>query len=741
MVWYYIVTQISIPTKDCGKMIGKASVKIIGIAVLLLSLSACDEGSWNDPYPESQAKSNTLYLSFSEAPKRLDPATAYLVNETQIVNQIYEPPLEYHYLLRPYTLIPQTLIQMPTIYYLDKNGNKISDNAPAEQVAYTVYELRTRSDIYYQPHPAFAKDEEGNYLYHGLNKRQLAGKRNLKDFPEVGTRVLRAEDYIYQIKRLAAPNTASPILGLMRHYIVGLDEYAKQLSEVFHERTRLGEMRFIDLREYPLEGVEAVDATTYRIKIHGKYPQFQYWLAMHFFSPVPWEADAFYEQPGLAQRNISLNWYPIGTGPYQLAANDPNRQMELIKNPNYHGDIYPMDGEEADKEQGLLALAGEPLPFLDRIIYVLDKEMIPQWNKFLQGYYDYLRLGSDTFEQAIQIDENGFSLTQALQDENLELQMRTSASVYYWGFNMLDPVVGGYTEKAKKLRRAISLAVDVDEYVAIFANGLGVVAHGPIPPEIFGYEEQQAVLEKNPFYDLKKEQRLATARKLLAEAGYPNGRNSKTGEPLVLGYDVASTGSPDDKSRFGWLRKQLAQINVEVEVRATQYSRFQQKMSNGDIQIFYWTWIGDYPDPENFLFLFYGPSSVAENSGNNRSNYKSVAFDELFETMHNMENSPERAAVIKKMIALLDKDLPWFGQFYPQTFVLSHDWVAPTKPTDMIRNTLKYQKIDPIKREEDRERWNQPVLWPLFLFLVLLVAIIVPVVWGYYRQQNKRMKE
>lgn len=712
------------------------------IAALLASaLVACEDGIWNDPYPVNQAESNTLYLSFAEAPKRLDPATAYLVNETQIVNQIYEPPLQYEYLVRPYTLIPQTLTKMPTHQYFDANDRPLPDSASASEVSYTLYQLNVRPGIYYQPHPAFARGETGGYVYHDMSGSELSSKHSLKDFPELGTRELIAEDYVYQIKRLASPNTSSPILGLMRQYIVGLDEYAYELHDVFNEKMANGKTTFVDLRDYPLKGTEAVDRYTYQIKIHGKYPQFLYWLAMHFFAPVPWEADALYEQPELLQRNISLNWYPIGTGPYQLTLNDPNRHMELTRNPYFYGESYPTVGEPGDAEEGLLELAGQPLPFLDRIIYILDKEMIPQWNKFLQGYYDYLRLGPDTFEQAIQVNEEGVSLAESLKHKHLDLQMRTSASVYYWGFNMLDPVVGGYSERAQKLRKAISLAVDVQEYVAIFVNGLGVVADGPIPPEIFGYDEQQEAVQKTPEHHMAYADRLAYAKKLLAEAGYPNGRDKRTGQVLVLGYDVASGGSPDDKARFGWLRKQLGQLGIEVEVRATQYSRFQQKMSTGDIQLFYWTWVGDLPDPENFLFLFYGPSSVAKNSGNNRSNYQSKQFDALFNQMQNMEDSPERAQVIKKMIRLLKQDMPWFGQFYPQTFVMRHDWVSPYKPSDMIRNNLKYQKIDPLKREQERLGWNKPVLWPIAAFFGLFIVLLVPVVWGYYQMKNRRMKE
>jgi oligopeptide transport system substrate-binding protein len=703
---------------------------------LLLTLTACEQTVWNDPYPARQEQANILYLSFTEQPKRLDPATAYLVNEIQIISQIYEPPLQYHYLLRPYTLIPQTVAAVPEALYFDANDKALPSTAPAEQIAYTLYEFKVKPGIYFQPHPAFAQDGTGHYVYHDLPEAELAKKYALADFPLLGTRELTAADYVYQIKRLAAPNTYSPILSLMRQYIVGIEEYAQTLETVFAQHMEDDYQDYVDLRQYPLAGVTEIDRYTYCIKINGKYPQFLYWQTMHFFSPVPWEADAFYQQPGFAQKNISLNWYPIGTGPYQLSKNNPNSHMTLARNPYFHGETYPAEGEPGDAEQGLLQFAGQSLPFLDRIEFFLEKEAVPQWNKFLQGYYDYLRLDSDTFEQAIQLDENGFSLADKLKDKDLSLQMRTSASVYYWGFNMLDPIVGGYSESARKLRQAISLAVDTDEYIAIFLNGLGKTANGPIPPDIFGYDQQQAAI--TPESSMTTAERLKYAKKLLAEAGYPNGINEKTNEPLILGYDVATSGSPDDKAKFGWLVKQLEKLGIEAEVRATQYSRFQQKMSNGDIQLFYWTWIGDYPDPENFLFLFYGPNAVAKTSGNNRSNYQSPEFDKLFEQMHNLDDTPERAAVIQKMVALLQQDIPWFSQLYPLTFSINNAWVAPFKPSDMIRNGLKYQKIDPIERAKKRQEWNAPVLWPFLVFGIILILLIVPVIIGYYQKTYKR---
>ena len=64
------------------------------------------------------------------------------------------------------------------------------------------------------------------------------------------------------------------------------------------------------------------------------------------------------------------------------------------------------------------------------------------------------------------------------------------------GFNMTDPVVGGYSRRAKLLRQAISIAVDYEELLSIFANGRGLAAQGPIPPGIFGYVKGKKVLTK-----------------------------------------------------------------------------------------------------------------------------------------------------------------------------------------------------------------------------------------------------
>ena len=78
-----------------------------------------------------------------------------------------------------------------------------------------------------------------------------------------------------------------------------------------------------------------------------------------------------------------------------------------------------------------------------------------------------------------------------------------------------------------------------------------------------------------------------------------------TGEPLVINLDTTSAGL-GDKPRLDWLTRQFARIDIQLVVRSTDFSRFQEKLRKGAVQIFYLGWNADYPDPENFYFLLYG---------------------------------------------------------------------------------------------------------------------------------------
>lgn len=713
----------------------RTAVKLL-LCLLVPLLVACDQGAWNNPYPEEEAGKPIYYDMFSERPKHLDPVTAYSADEYQFIAQIYEPPLQYHFLKRPYELTPLTAKSVPEPIYYDADGNKLPADASIDQIESSVYRINIKEGILYQPHPAFARDDQGNYFYHDLSRDDLADIYGLADFSHTGTRELTAADYVYQIKRMAHPGLHSPIAGVMSKHIVGLSELQKKLKD---QPAAMDKTRFLDLREYELEGVNVVDKYTYEIRIHGKYPQFKYWLAMPFFAPMPWEAERFHRQPGMDQRNIVLDWYPIGTGPFMLTENNPNLRMVMERNPNFRGEPYPTEGEPGDREAGLLDDAGKSMPFVDKAVYSLENESIPAWNKFLQGYYDVSAISSDSFDQAIRFNVHGNAeLTQEMKDKNINLASAVTVSTYYMGFNMLDPVVGGYDEQSRKLRRAISIAVDFEEFISIFQNGRGIASQGPIPPGIFGDREGKAGM--NPYvYKWKGDEpvrkSIDKARELLAEAGYPNGRNRKTGEPLILYYDTIARG-PDSKAINNWFMKQFDKLGIRLVVRSTDYNRFREKMRKGTAQIYMWGWNADYPDPENFMFLLYGPNGKVEYGGENSSNYANPEFDRLFEKMRNMENSPARQKIIDRMVEIARRDAPWLWGFHPVAFSLYHDWYQNVKPNLMANNTLKYKRINGDQRREKRLKWNEPILWPIWTLLGLIVVAFIPAIIVYRRRER-----
>ena len=701
-------------------------LKIYILMMIYISLHA---DVWNNPHSKEQSASNTLFTSFSLPPKRLDPVISYNANEWAFISQIYEPPLQYNYLQRPYRLEPLTLTHMPTIRYLNKAHQEVEEND--EEVAFSEYRLTLRDDVMYQNHPAFVKDAKGALLYGALSKEVLEKIDTLNDFEKQGTRHLKAEDYAYAIKRMGVRANHSPILDSMQTYIVGLKAYTDRLHKIVKEKKQKGEK--LDLRNYDIEGVKVIDEKTLLIEIKGKYPQFLYWLSMNFFAPIPWEADLFYQQKGLVAKNLTLNWFPVGTGPYYLAENNPNKQMRLLKNPHFHDERYPASDSED---------AGKKLPFIDEVIYSLEKESIPLWNKFLQGYYDASGISSEAFDQAVQISSSGsMGLSEEMQKKDISLMGSVQPSIFYLAFNMVDPIVGGYSAEAKKLRQAISIAINEEEYISIFMNERGIAAQDVIPPGIFGHEEGEEGTNKVVYdwIDGKRVRKsLAVAKKLLAEAGYPNGISKKTGKPLKLYYDTTATG-PDDRALMDWYRKQFDALGIQLVIRATDYNRFQDKVRKGKAQLFSWGWNADYPDPENFLFLLYGANASVDTNGAgiNSSNYKNPLFDTLFEKMKTMKNSPERMEIIRQMIQISREDAPWVWGVHPKSLALSHAWYRNVVPNAMANNTLKYKRIDASLRVKKQQEWNQPVIKPLYLIGLFILLLIFALRYIYRNRQNR----
>ena len=458
-------------------------------------------------------------------------------------------------------------------------------------------------------------------------------------------------------------------------------------------------------------------------------------MQMTFMAPVPWEADAFYAQPGMAERGMTLDQWPVGTGPFMVTEFTKDRRIVMQRNPNYRGEPYPCEGKPGDKEKGLLADCGKPTPFIDKIVATVEREGTPLRNKFRDGYYDleifertdtgnsYIVEAKDSEEVRADYLRKGFDFTQS-----------ADVNSYIVGFNMIDPVIGwGDTpeqrERNRKLRQAISIAIDWEEYSKIFPKKAGETAMSPLPQGIPGSREGtpegiNPVTHK--LVDGKPVRRsIEEARQLMVEAGFPNGRDVKTGRPLVINYDFYAVPTPERKPELDWMVRQFAKLDIQLDVRATDNNQFQDKVRKGKHQVFWLGWNADYPDAENFMFLLYGPNAKSVSDGENTANYQNPEYDKLFAQLKSLDDGPEKQAVIDRMVRIAQQDAPWSFGFYPYASVAIQKWMSNSKPAILIRDHGRYLRLDAAERTARLADWNRPLWWPL----ALLAAIVLVGIW------------
>jgi ABC-type transport system substrate-binding protein len=649
---------------------------------MVLGLVACT----NDPYPEADEAERVFYTSFPGPPRTLDPAVAYSTLDHMVTGPVYGTLLEYHYLERPFRLIPSLVESVPE-----------PEPQPDGRVA---YRFRLQEGLRFQDDPCFELSAPGQT-----------------------TRAVGAADVAFELMRLADPLVNSPVVGTFVR-IVGFEEFATRLTERRKDPEFAAQR--IDVQYAQAGGIEGVRVEGERdlvIVLREAYPQILYWFGMEFTSPVPWEAVVYYDGEG---GRDAFAEHPVGNGPFRIALYDKRSRIVLEQSPTWRGvlfpdrpapgAVYPDTGETGDAEAGLLdpKYVGKPLPLLDRVELRLEKETIPAFAKFLQGYYDVSSVLEESFDKVV----HEGALSPEMESLGMTLEKAVTPSVYYLGFNMEDAVVGTPAgERGRLLRQALSLAIDTEEYTRIFLNGRGVPAQSPIPPGLFGYEPEY----RNPFRLPDPER----ARALLREAGYPDGIDAETGKPLRLTFDTGDT-SARGRLRYQFFVDAWRRIGIDAEIAATNYNEFQEKVRRGTYQVFMWGWVADYPDPENFLFLLHGPMARSA-GGPNTANFIHPEYDALFEQMRDQpKNDAHRLELIRRMRAILERERPWIELIHVESYALIQGWVANAKPLGMSYSTLKYLDVDPTLREEKQVAWNQPVTWPAWVLAGVAVAAVLP---------------
>jgi hypothetical protein len=345
-------------------------VRSAAVALGLALLAACT----NNPYPDADEDLKILYQPLGEPPRTLDPAVSYNAGEHQITGIVYATLLDYHYLARPYRLIPALAREVP-------HARGLPDGR-------VVYRFRLQEGALYQDDPAFALGE-----------------------PSALTRDVVAGDVAFQLMRIADPAIASPVVATFAK-IDGLREFSERLTALREADAAFANRRISE--QYAaaggISGVKVAGRYELELVLSEPYPQLLYWFTMPFTAPVPWEAVEYWD--GEAGRAFFKD-HPVGAGPFFVTRFDRQSRVVLDRNPNFYGlrhpewaspsAIYPSEGEAEDAPLGRLdpAYVGRPLPFLDRVEFRLEKEDIPTFNKFLQGYYDASGILQDSFDKMV----------------------------------------------------------------------------------------------------------------------------------------------------------------------------------------------------------------------------------------------------------------------------------------------------------------------------------------------------
>jgi ABC-type transport system substrate-binding protein len=511
-------------------------------------------------------------------------------------------------------------------------------------------------------------------------------------FPGGRGRELVAEDLVYSFKRIVDPKAECPASAFFQANVVGMAEA--------YERARKAEA--FDYQA-PWAGAISLDRYTFQLVLKKPNPQILYWLAMQFTAPVPREAVEFYD--GKVHEGVprdSFKFHPVGTGPFRLAEWTRRSYLRLVRNEHYNATAFPEGGWPAADEGKLRRYAGAALPMIDEVHFSIIREAIPYWVLFKQGYLDSYTVSRDVFHSVLSQSQ---SLTPEYASRGVQLTKLVDPSTFYFLFDMEDPLVGGNP----RLRQALAAVYDESLANQIFSNGTDVCAQQLLPPGVFGHDPKAL----HPY----RLQNVEKARALLAEAGYPNGIDPKTGSPLEI--MLAVTGdSAGARQKAEFDKRQLEQLGIRVEINEYTWEKYQEALDRGSFQMAPTAWVLNCPDPENFLMLFY--SKNIPPAGSNQSRYRNAEFDSLYEKMRAMENTPERLSIIQRMNEILAEDCPFIPLFHNVAYGLNQPWVPRLESNMFLNNVPKYLDLDVKLRQAKIAEWNRRNYLPLWAGLGVL---------------------
>jgi ABC-type transport system substrate-binding protein len=581
-------------------------------------------GAADSPAPgtASSAPQKVLRYAIRAAETGFDPAQLSDLYSRVLVANMFDALYAYEFLARPVRLRPNTAVALP--------------EASAD---FRTFTIRVRPGIYFNDDPAF-----------NGRKRELV-----------------AADYVYSIKRHFDPRWKSPSYAtISSNLILGLNE--------LREAAIKGKKPFD--YDAPVEGLRALDRYTLQFRLGQPHPRF----ADELSDPAVTGAMA---REVVEAYGDKIMEHPVGTGPYRLASWKRSSLIAFDRNPNYRDEFYAEQAPAGDAlaQSAMARLKGRRLPMIDRVEISVIEQPQPRWLSFLNSEMSLVEQVPEDFV-TIAMPNNRLAPNLAKLGIYDIRYLRNDSALSY--FAMENPVVGGYKPDKVALRRAISLAVNVEEEIRVVRRGQAIPAQSIMGPGVWGYDPA--------FRSAMGEFDRARAKALLDLNDYVDRdgdgwREQPDGAPLVIEYAT----QPDDASRqliTQW-KKNMDAIGIRMVFKTAQWPENLKASRAGKLMMWGVAWSGG-PDGEQFLVLGNGP----EKGQANHARFDLPEYNRLFDLQRRLPNGPERARVMTEMKMLTVAYMPYKAHVHRIWTDLAQPWLVGYHRNVFLREFWKYVDID-----------------------------------------------
>ncbi len=377
-------------------------------------------------------------------------------------------------------------------------------------------------------------------------------------------------------------------------------------------------------------GIVAVSDRELVIRLVRPAPAFLYVLALKFAAPQ--RADH------LAAAGVQIRSRPLASGPYELAIWDEGSRILLRRNPTYwnptRGHIAQIEMLEniAVDTQFLMFERGE----LDAISRLSPPDYLwitsePSWKPYVLHTTPMTTQGSRMSVNAKPFDD-------------------------------------------RRVRQALNYAVNKDHQIKL-TNGNAIASHGLLPPGMSGRDETLAPYPYDP----------ARARALLAEAGYPNGFTAV----------YTSISAPDVEMLSMSIQSDLAAVGVKIELATMSLNTYGIAIGKPGGPVFgFNAWVGDFPDPTNFLDAKFHSRSITPENSPNDARYSNPELDTLLDAARTDLDPVSRAATYRRAEQILYEDAPWIWGIHGLSTEVTQPYVRNYTPSPVWFCDFTYAWLD-----------------------------------------------